>query len=95
MWVGKKRGIVVKSHPGGVVMVEFELIHEIQNLCPNNQMRDVFFREVSCADPESYVRRHFAGKIIRELTVEPGPRGEVTIHTLVDGMMEKFVFSPI
>ena len=24
-------------------MAEYELVHEIQNLCRNNQMRDVFF----------------------------------------------------
>ena len=39
-------------------MPEFELVHEIQNLCRNNQMRDVFFEEVTCEDPESYVRGH-------------------------------------
>ena len=26
-------------------MREYELVHEIQNLCPNNQMRDIFFDE--------------------------------------------------
>ena len=32
--------------------MEYELVHEIQNLCRNNQMRDVFFEEVECDDPE-------------------------------------------
>ena len=38
-------------------MAEYELVHEIQNLCPNNQMRDIFFKEVETDDPESYVRQ--------------------------------------
>ena len=37
-------------------MAEYELIHEIKNLCRNNQMRDVFFEEVECDDPVEYVR---------------------------------------
>ena len=45
-------------------MPEFELVHEIQNLCRNNQMRDVFFEEVTCEDPESYVRGLLKGKDI-------------------------------
>lgn len=75
-------------------MAEYELVHEIKNLCRNNQMRDVFFEEVECDDPESYLRRRLRGKQV-ELTVEPGPEGAVTIHALVDGMMEKYVFTPL
>ena len=33
--------------------MEYELVHEIQNLCRNNQMRDVFFEEVECDEPEA------------------------------------------
>lgn len=76
-------------------MAEYELVHEIKNLCPNNQMRDIFFREIRCDSPEAYVRGHFAGKTIAELTCSPGPEGAVTIQTTVDGIVEKFVFTPI
>ena len=31
--------------------MEYELVHEIKNLCRNNQMRDIFFEEVECDDP--------------------------------------------
>ena len=31
-------------------MAEYELVHEIQNLCRNNQMRDVFIEEITCDD---------------------------------------------
>ena len=75
-------------------MKEYELVHEIQNLCPNNQMRDIFFEEIACDDPEIWLRQRLAGKSA-ELTMDPGVGGAVTIHALVDGMIEKFVFTPI
>ena len=74
--------------------MEYELVHEIKNLCRNNQMRDVFFEEVECENPEQFLRERLKGKSI-ELSVEPGREGAVTIHAVVDGMMEKFVFTPI
>ena len=30
-----------------------------------------------------------------ELTADPGPGGAVTIHAVVDGLTEKYVFTPI
>ena len=74
--------------------MEYELVHEIKNLCRNNQMRDVFFEEVECSDPEHYVRNLLKGKQL-ELTVERGAAGAVTIHAVADGLMQKFVFTPI
>lgn len=74
-------------------MREYEVVHEIQNLCPNNQMRDIFFEEIECEDPETWLRSKFRGKDL-ELTVVPGTGGAVTIHTTVDGLMQKFVFTP-
>ena len=75
-------------------MREYELVHEIQNLCRNNQMRDIFFEEIACDDPETWLRQRLAGKTL-ELTVDPGRNGALTIHALVDGMLEKYVFTPI
>ena len=75
-------------------MREYELVHEIKNLCRNNQMRDVFFEEIQCEDPENWLLQRLAGKNV-ELSSEPGAGGAVTIHALVDGMMEKYVFTPI
>ena len=74
--------------------MEYELVHEIKNLCRNNQMRDIFFEEIQCDDPESWLRRRLKGKEIN-LTVEQGSGGAVTIHAVVDGLMQKFVFTPI
>ena len=74
-------------------MQEYELVHEIKNLCRNNQMRDIFFEEIECADPETYVRQKYAGKVM-DLTVEEGSAGAVTVHAVIDGLMQKFVFTP-
>jgi hypothetical protein len=75
-------------------MAEYELVREIKNLCRNNQMRDVFFEEIECENPEAYLRAMLKGEQI-ELTVEPGSGGAVTIHAVVDGLMQKFIFTPI
>ena len=75
-------------------MAEYEIVHEIKNLCRNNQMRDVFFEEVECDDPETHVRGLLKGKVL-ELSREEGADGQVTIHAVCDGLIQKFVFSPI
>lgn len=75
-------------------MAEYELVHEIKNLCRNNQMRDIFFEEVECESPESWVRDKYRGREM-ELTVEESAAGAVTIHAVIDGLMQKFVFTPI
>lgn len=74
--------------------MEYELVYEIKNSCPNNQMRDIFFEEIHCDNPETWLRQRLAGKQA-ELTVEEGTKGAVTIHAVVDGMTEKYVFTPI
>lgn len=75
-------------------MAEFELVREIKNLCPNNQMRDVFFQEVETEDPAGYVRQLLKGKEV-ELSTERGEGGTVTVHAVCDGLIQKFVFTPI
>ena len=73
--------------------MEYELVHEIKNLCRNNQMRDVFFEEVECDDPVAWLRQRLKNKQV-EMTVEENGSGAVTIHATVDSLMEKFVFTP-
>ena len=75
-------------------MRDYELVHEIQNLCRNNQMRDIFFEEVKTDDPEDYVRRLLKGNVV-ELTVDAKENGAVTIYASVDGLTQKFIFTPI
>lgn len=75
-------------------MAEYELVHEIQNLCPNNQMRDIFFEEVECDDPVSYVRSRLRGKQV-ELTCDARADGAVTVYCSCDGLTQKFIFTPV
>ena len=75
-------------------MAEYELVHEIQNLCRNNQMRDVFFEEVETDDPVGYVRQMLQGKAV-ELTCDTRADGGITVYASVDGLTQKFIFTPI
>ena len=74
--------------------MEYELVHEIKNLCPNNQMRDIFFDEVETDDPAEYVRTFLKGKAL-DITVEPGQNGTVTVHATCDGLHQQFIFTPL
>lgn len=75
-------------------MAQYELVREIQNLCRNNQMRDIFFEEVETDDPRSYVRRLLKGDKV-ELTVDQRADGGVTVYASCDGLTQKFIFTPI
>ena len=75
-------------------MKEYELVREIQNLCPNNQMRDIFFEEVETDDPVEYVRSFLKGKAI-SLTADSRSDGTVTVYASCDGLTQKFIFTPV
>lgn len=75
-------------------MTEYELVREIQNLCPNNQMRDIFFEEVETDDPEGYVRSLLKGKVVA-LTCDARSDGSITVYASCDGLTQKFIFTPI
>lgn len=75
-------------------MAEYELVREIKNLCPNNQMRDVLFEEVETEDPAEYVRAMLKGRQV-ELAEERRQDGAVVIHAVCDGLIQKFVFTPV
>ena len=75
-------------------MAEYELVREIQNLCRNNQMRDIFFEEVQTDDPVDYVRRYLKGKTV-ELTADSRADGTVTVYASCDGLTQKFIFTPL
>ena len=74
--------------------MEYEMVREIQNLCPNNQMRDIFFDEVQTDDPTDYVRAFLKGKA-EDVTIVEGSGGAVTVFATCDGLKQKFVFTPI
>ena len=74
--------------------MEYELVREIKNLCPNNQMRDISFSEVETADPVAYVRDLLRGKDI-EISPEPTADGGMIVRTVCDGIMQDFTFTPV
>lgn len=75
-------------------MAEYELVREIQNLCRNNQMRDVFFEEVETSDPEGYVRGILKDGEVTITRQDKGD-GSTTIFAASNGLTQKFVFTPI
>ncbi len=75
-------------------MREYELVREIKNLCPNNQMRDVFFEEVETDDPKEYVVQMLHGRAVR-LTAETHSGGVIVVHADCDGLIQKFIFTPV
>lgn len=46
-------------------MKEYEMVLEILNECPNNQMRDIFFEEIRTDDPEEYIRKRFSDGAVK------------------------------
>ncbi len=75
-------------------MAEYELVRQIHNKCPNNQMRDVFFEEVETDSPADYIRSILTGNIT-ELRTIPAANGAVTVWAVCDGLEQEFVFTPI
>ena len=73
--------------------MEYELVREVQNLCGNNQMRDVFYDEIETDDPVAYVRSFVKGADVR-LTAVPSADG-VTVFAESGGVGQKFVFSKL
>ena len=52
--------------------MEYELVHEIKNQCPNNQMRDIFIQEEEISDPDDWIRRKEpkAGSVEKDETAD-------------------------
>ena len=75
-------------------MKEYEMIREIKNLCPNNQMRDISFSEIATDDPEEYVR-HFLKGHSPELSVQRHEDSSWAIDAVCDGLMQRFEFTEI
>jgi len=74
-------------------MKEYEVVREITNLCGNNQMRDVFFDEISTDDPVAWVRSFL--KEDAELTVDIPGEGKINVFANASGLYQKFLFTEI
>ncbi len=75
-------------------MKEYEIIWEIFNKCPGNQMRDVFVEEAFVEDPEEYVKKKFEGKDVSyDRTVLPD--GTIIFDILTSQIRQRCSFTEI
>ena len=74
-------------------MTTYERIREIFNSCSNNQMRDVFFDEVTVAQPEDAVRPYLTGS---DVTCERDerPDGTVIFDIEASGLRQRVTLTP-
>lgn len=77
-------------------MKEYEVIREILNLCPGNQMRDIFIEEVELpedTDLEAFVREKFKNEA--ELKIERTDRadGSVVFDVMTAAIHQKITIS--
>ena len=63
-------------------MAEYEVVREVQNLCGNNQMRDVFFEEIETDDPVGWVRGLIKGKQV-----------DLTVYVVCGGVSQKILMT--
>ena len=75
-------------------MAEYEVVREVQNLCGNNQMRDVFFEEIETDDPVGWVRSLIKGKAVN-LTVDEKENGDLTVYVESGGVSQKILMTKI
>ena len=75
-------------------MKEYEAVWEIYNLCPGNQMRDVFIEEIECEDPEIYVQQKFKDK---EFSYEKSvlEDGTIIFDIMTTEIKQRYTFTPI
>lgn len=75
-------------------MKQYEVVREVQNLCANNQMRDVFFDEIETDDPVAYVRALVKDRQV-EIEVDRPAEDRVTVYVNATGTSQKFLFTEI
>lgn len=75
-------------------MADYEVIREIENACSNNQMRDVFFNEISCESPEAYVRALFPDSKT-QFEIQRQDEDQVVIYVTADGLSQKYIFTKV
>lgn len=69
-------------------MKRYEMIREIFNECSGNQMRDVFFSEVSADDTDELVKTFCTGTVV-ELSRTDKTDGSVIYDIVTDGMRQR------
>ena len=91
--------VCVQARPRGclgteAIMKEYETVWEIFNLCPNNQMRDVFFDEIETDDPEEFIKNKFKDKEFSyDKTVMED--GTIVFDILTAGIRQRYTFTEV
>ena len=75
-------------------MKEYEAIREIINQCPMNHSRHQLIEEISCEDPEEYIREKFRGK---EFTYDKTVMkdGSIVFEIMTAGIHQRYTFTEI
>ena len=78
------------------MMKEYEVVHEIFNLCSGNQMRDVFVEEIEIPAGafEDYIRKRHKEKDI-VLEREDLPNGDIIYVVMTADIKQRYSFSEI
>ncbi|MBQ7371625.1 MAG: hypothetical protein IJW67_07055 [Blautia sp.] len=74
-------------------MHEYEMIHEILNLCPMNHDRDQFLEEIECDDLDTFVRSRFHSEADLKYEKTIHPDGSIVYEVFASGMHHRFTFS--
>lgn len=77
-------------------MKEYEVVHEIFNLCSGNQMRDVFIEEVELPENgfEAYIRRRHKEKELL-LEREELENGTIVYVVMTAEIKQRYSFTEI
>jgi hypothetical protein len=77
-------------------MKEYEVVHEIFNLCSGNQMRDVFVEEIEIPAGafEDYIRKRHKEKDI-VLEREDLPNGDIIYVVMTADIKQRYSFTEI
>ena len=75
---------------------EYEVVHEIFNLCSGNQMRDVFVEEIEIPAGafEDYIRKRHKEKDI-VLEREDLPNGDIIYVVMTADIKQRYSFTEI
>ena len=77
-------------------MQEYEVIREIFNLCPGNQMRDIFIEEIELpeqADLEAYVKEKFKNEAVLKIERTDKEDGSVVFDVMTAAIHQRYTFS--
>ncbi|KIR01436.1 hypothetical protein P261_00250 [Lachnospiraceae bacterium TWA4] len=75
-------------------MKTYEMVWEIFNECANNQMRDVFFKEIETEDVEQEVIRLCKAENA-EITREDMADGSIIFHVNASGLLQRYTFTEV